>query len=594
MSIQERVDALRALMGSRDLDAYIIPTSDPHQSEYVPEYYKTREFITGFTGSAGTAVVTRTKAGLWTDGRYFLQAEDQLKDSPFQLYRLGTSDASMEDFLKAEVPTFGKIGFDGNCMATSEYKRLSKSMGSRTLVADVDFISELWTDRPALPTAKAFYLDEQYCGTSVEQKLEVLRYMLRDRGMDYTFLGALEDICYLFNIRGYDVEDTPVVLSYAIVSQDEAYLFIDQKKLNDEIMEKLGKAGVEVFPYDFIGTVLPEIPAQKLVYLDPTRININLYQKIPANVKIRTGVNLTSLMKAIKNETEIENLKKAFIKDGVALVKFFNWVEMGAKTGSVNEKVAADRLHHFRTQQEDFLLDSFAAIIGYGPNAAIVHYDPAEAEKPAEIEDHGLLLVDSGGHYLQGTTDITRTYAMGPVTDEERHDYTLVLKAHIAGMTVQFPKGTKGTYVHDIVRHELLQEHKDYNHGTGHGVGFILSVHEGPHSFSRAGGDFNMEIAPGMVTSMEPGLYIAGKHGIRTESITLCVEEEENEFGSWLGLESLTWVPLDPRPVEVDLLTEPELAWLNAYNASCYEKLSPYLEGDDLVYLKKLTKPLTR
>lgn len=593
MNIYDRVEALRRLMAERDLDAYIIPTSDPHQSENVPNYYKDREFITGFTGSAGTAIVTTKKAGLWTDGRYFLQAEEELKNGPFDLYRMGTKDPTMIDFLKAEVPEFGKIGFDGLCMAASQYKDLSRAMERRALVSDVDFVSEIWDNRPPLPTGKAFYFDEKYTGKSIKDKLEILRFMLRDRGVDYTFIGALEDICYLFNIRGRDVKDTMVVLSYALISQDRAILFIDQEKVTDSLHERLQEEGVELYAYDSVASVLEEIPAQKVVYLDPRKVNIRLYQSFRSYVKIRAGVNLTSMMKAIKNDVELENTRKAFIKDGAALVKFFNWVEMGAQTGVVNERSASHRLHEFRASQEDFLSDSFEAIVGYGPNAAIVHYNPMTSRRPAVIENKGLLLVDSGGHYLQGTTDITRTYAMGPVTEEEKHDYTLVLKAHIAGVTAQIPKGTKGAYIHDIVRQPLLQDHKDFNHGTGHGVGFVLAVHEGPMAFSS--NDGGMELAPGMVISMEPGLYVTDKHGIRLESIILCVETgDENDFGHWLAFENLTWVPLDTRPVDVDLLTDKELAWLNDYNATCYEKLAPELEGDDLNYLKKLCQPLKR
>lgn len=590
MSIYVRVQDLRKKMLERGVDAYIVPTSDPHQSEYVADYYRTREFISGFTGSAGTAVITRDKCGLWTDGRYFLQAEQELKNTPFELYRMGTDDLTMEAFLIEEVPAFGKIGFDGRCMATSTYKELSKSMGKRMLLADLDFIGDIWTDRPALPSRPAYHYDIQYTGQTTEEKLKVLRTMLRMRDADMTLIGALEDVCYLYNIRGWDVESTPVVISYALVSQKEALLFVNRDKLDDELLKKLSKAGVTVYDYDAIDAKLEEVKGQTMVYLDPTHTNISLFQKLGSNVKVQTGINLTSLMKAIKNDVEIENAKKAYLKDGVALVKFFNWLETGVKTGNINEVAAADKLHAFRKEGENFLEDSFSTIAGYGENAAIVHYDPRKNPQPARLRPRGLFLLDSGGQYLEGTTDITRTLALGETTIDEKTDYTLVLKAHIAGMTARFLEGTTGSAIDAVVRNPMLRAGKDFNHGTGHGVGHLLSVHEGPQSISRK--DRGVEIAPGMVTSMEPGLYITGSHGIRTESITLCVVKEKNEFGMFLGFEPLTWVPIDTRPVLGHMLEAWERDWLNEYNKTCYEKLSPQLEGEALAYLENLCRAL--
>lgn len=584
MTIQERVDALRKKMAKRGLEAYIVPTSDPHQSESVPEFYKTREFISGFTGSAGTAIITMKECGLWTDGRYFLQAGEELKAGPFKLYRMGTEDETEIEFLKNRVSAFGKIGFDGMCMATSTYMDLAKSLGKRMLVSDVDYIGDIWENRPELPKEAAYEYPVEFSGKSVSEKLEIIRYMMKDRHADYTFIGALEDVCYLYNIRGWDVDCTPVVLSYALISQDEAYLFIDMDKVTPEIEEPLRKAGVQILPYGEEKEKLSEIPGQKIVYLEPDRVNIYLYHQLNNNVKIHHGINFTSLMKAIKNDVEIENEKKAYIKDGVALVKFFYWVETGAGTGTITEQVAVEKLHRFREELPDFIEDSFDAIIGYGANAAIVHHNPMTSKTPTRIETSGLLLVDSGGHYLQGTTDTTRTYAMGPTTYEENRDYTLVLKSHIAGMTARFPSGTRGSYVDALAKQPLYNEFLNYNHGTGHGVGHMLCVHEGPQGI-RYNND--VELVPGMMTSMEPGLYITNRHGIRIESITLCVESEKNEFGQFLEFESLTWAPLDTRPVLIEMMTKKELDWLNQYNKTCYEKLSPYLSGEELKYLEE-------
>lgn len=589
MQIQERVQALRRKMAERGLEAYIVPSSDPHQSEYLCDYYKTREYISGFSGSAGIAVITRTKAGLWTDGRYFLQAGEELKDGPFQLYRLGI-DIPLLDFLKKEVSPFGKIGFDGYCMSLENYTEFAKGLGQRMLVADVDYIGEIWEDRPSLPKAKAFFLDEKYSGKSVEDKLEVLRYMMKTRQIDYHFISSPEDICYLLNIRGRDVKNTPVILSYALISQEKAMLFVDGKKLEKDVIQGLEEADVTIFEYEGIQEKLEDIEGQKIVYLQPSRTNIFLFQKIKDNVKIQRGLNLTSLMKAIKNETEIENLKEAYTKDGVALVKFFNWVETGAKTGNINEKFAVERLNQFRDEDEDFLEDSFDAIIGYAENAAIIHYNPSSQPRSKSIENRGLLLVDSGGQYYQGTTDITRTYAMGALSYEEQQDYTLVLKSHIAGMRAVFLEGTTGNYIDSLCKQPIWQAKKDYNHGTGHGVGYLLSVHEGPQTFSKRDG--GVEIAPGMVTSIEPGLYIANSHGIRLESIVLCVKDEKNVFGQFLSFEPLTWLPLDTRPVLRSLLDQEEIDWLNEYNKTSYEKLAPYLEDMDLEYLEKITQEI--
>lgn len=590
MRIIQRVEALRERMARRGLEAYIVPSSDPHQSEYLSEYDKTRQFISGFTGSAGTAVITRTECGLWTDGRYFLQAEQELKNTPFKLYRMGTDDLTVEEFLKKNVSPFGRIGFDGMCMALSTYRELSKTMGNRLLITDVDYIAEIWRDRPTPPAGRVFAYDEKYCGRSVAEKLGILRYMMRDRELDYTFIGAPEDVCYLFNIRGNDVASTPVVLSYALVSENEALLFVDSSKFEEGVEEKLAASGVSVRPYGDVGDFLESIEGQATVYVDPRRTNTALYSRLNTNVKVKTGVNLTTLMKAIKNDVEIENERIAFIKDGVALTKFFNWVETGSRTGSLTEQTAVEKLFAYRSEQEGFIEDSFDAIIGYGPNAAIIHYNPMKNNAPARIEPRGLLLVDSGGHYIEGTTDITRTVALGETTYEEKLDYTLVLKAHIAGMNARFLEGTKGSAIDAIVRFPLNRECRDFNHGTGHGVGHLLSVHEGPQSFSRR--DNGVEIAPGMITSMEPGLYVAGRHGIRIESITLCVELEQNDFGKFLALESLTWVPIDTRPVLREKLDAWEIQWLNDYNRTCFEKLSPYLNGEELAYLEERCKPL--
>lgn len=574
------------MMVKRKIDAYIVPSSDPYLSEYLPEYYKTREFISGFSGSSGTAVITMDKCGLWTDSRYFIQAERQLAGSEFTLYRMGT-DIDFVEFLLEEVDQFGKIAFDGSCFAYKLYKELSEKMGSRMLIWDVDFISSIWKDRPNLPSEEAFILREKYSGKSCKEKLAILRQMMKIREVDYTFIGALEDVNYLFNLRGHDIKCTPVVMSYALISQSQALLFIDKSKVKSEVEAYLSENGAKILDLDSIFSNIESLKAQSSIYIDPDRTNVAIYQKIPSTVRIKKGINLTSLMKAIKNDVEIENVKKAFRKDAVALVKFFNWTEVGAKSGALSEYATTQKLLEFRKEDEDFIENSFDTISAYGANAAMPHYSPKEDESSV-LEKHGLFLCDSGGHYYQGTTDITRTISMGNLSKDEMFHYTMTLKSHIMGMTAVFKEKTRGSYIDAVCRYPLAKRGLDFGHGTGHGVGYLLSVHEGPQRFSS--NDNKVEIVPGMITSVEPGIYIENSHGIRIENIVLTVLKEENEFGKFYGFESLSYVPIDTRPVIKELLNKDEIEWLNDYNHRCYEELKDLLSGSDLTYLEEQTK----
>lgn len=584
MSIQTRLEKLRKLMSDRKIDAYIIPTSDPHQSEYISDYYKTREFISGFTGSAGTIVVTMDKAGLWTDARYFLQAESELAHTEIELYKMGIEgEPTLEEFLLQEVHEFGKIGFDGNCFSVKDYKNLSENMGSRVLVYDIDYVSQIWNDRPSLPKDLVWIFEEEYVGESFSLKIKNLRKEMENQGCDYTFIGSPEDICYLLNIRGADVKYTPVVLSYLLVSQTEVHLCIDKDKLNTEVLKYLEDNRVKIHSYAYITELMKSIKGKNWIYLDPERTNVNIYDSINSNVRVKTGLNITSTMKAIKNDVELENEKKAYIIDCATLVKFFNWVKIGTGTGSLNELIASKKLHDLRAENESFIEDSFETIVGYKENGAIVHYSPSDFGSKT-LEERGLLLVDSGGHYKEGTTDITRTIALGKLTEEEKNDYTLVLKSFIAMMTAKFKNKTNGERLDMIARYPLWKEGKDFLHGTGHGVGFVLSVHEGPQRISSKG---QVEFVENMTTSIEPGLYISGKHGIRIENEVYVKEDFVNEFGRFMRFENLTYLPIDTKPVNIDMLEMWEIEWLNAYNKKCEEILSPYLEGSDLEYLKE-------
>lgn len=589
MKIDTRLEQLRSLMKDRKIDAYIVATSDPHQSEYLADYYKTREFISGFTGSAGTAVITLKEARLWTDSRYFIQAQKELASSEFELMKMGVEGyPTIIEYLDENIAEFGKIGFDGQCYSVTSYKDLSENMGSRVLVSDLDYISQIWTDRPELPKDKIWIHDDKYSGLNLKAKLEILREKMTANNCDYTFIGAPEDICYLLNIRGNDVDYNPVVLSYMLVSEDKAYLCIDDDKIDGSVREYLENNDISVYSYEYIYTLLKNIPGKNRIYLDPSRTNVAIYDAINSNVKISQGINLTTYMKAVKTDTEIENIKKAYILDGVSLVKFFNWLEVGAKTGSLNELVASNKLHDLRSENEGFIEDSFETIAGYKENAAIVHYAPSKTGSKT-IRDEGMILVDSGGHYKEGTTDITRTLALGSLREDEKIDYTLVLKSFLSLFLAKFKNKTKGNRLDMIAKYPLWKAGKDFFHGTGHGVGFVLTVHEGPQAISERNEE---EFVENMTTSIEPGLYIENSHGIRIENEAYVKKAFDNEFGHFLEFETLTYVPLDTRPIKTEILTSEEIDWVNDYNKKCYELLSPYLEGNDLEYLKESCKEI--
>ena len=589
MNVDYKLEKLRELMSQRKIDAYIVPTADPHQSEYIADYYKTREFITSFTGSAGTAVITKDKAGLWTDSRYFLQAEKELEFTEFELYKMGVEGyPTIEEFLQKEVNEFGKIAFDGRCYSVRDYKNLSEKMGSRILVYDIDYISQIWQDRPELPKDLVWKYDLKYVGESTESKISRIREKLDEYGCDYTFIGSPEDICYILNIRGNDVEYNPVVMSYMLISKDQVYLCIDEDKINTEVLEYLEENKVKIYSYDYIYDLLKNIKGKNRIYLDPDRTNLAVFDAINSNVRVSMGINISTQMKAIKNETEIENEKLAYLIDCASLVKFFRRVEIGTNTGSLTEIIASKKLHDLRKENESYIEDSFETIAGYKENAAIVHYAPSESGSKT-LENRGLLLVDSGGHYKEGTTDITRTICLGNLSEEEKIDYTLVLKSHIALATAKFKEGCNGQRLDAIAKYPLWKAGKDFFHGTGHGVGFTLTVHEGPQRVSEFD---NTRFVENMTTSIEPGLYIKDSHGIRIENEVYVKEDFVNDFGKFMKFEPLTYLPIDTRPVRVDMMDRWEIDWLNEYNAKCEKLLSPYLEGNDLEYLKESCKEI--
>lgn len=593
--VKERIQKLRELMKARNLTAFLVTTSDPHQSEYLPDYYKTRGFITGFTGSAGSFLLTMDKAILWTDSRYFIQAAYELQGSGIELYKQGIEGVpTLMEVLK-DLPNGSKIGFDGKCISYSLYRSMLNDLDGKVLHTDCDLISKLWEDRPILPQDKISLHDEIYTGENAKLRIEKLRDHMSQIGADYTFIGALDEIAYLFQIRGNDITCNPVALSYALVSMDSATLFINEDKLDENARAYFMKNGVTIKPYESVFEEMAGLEARKALVFDPNSVNVAIIAKVPSNVSLIKEQSFVMKMKAVKNETELYHQRKAYIKDGVALVKFFNWVETGVPTGTVSEQLAVEKLLQFRKQGEGFIESSFETIAAYGPNAAMPHYDPMKNPETVMLKDEGLFLVDSGGQYLDGTTDITRTVALGKLTEDEIYHYTMTLKAHIGMASCHFKKGTPGYYIDAFCRYNLLKNDLDFGHGTGHGVGYYLNVHEGPHRVAGAVTDSSLTpLEIGMVMSNEPGLYIAGKHGIRIENIVVVQPAAKNEFGEFHKFETLSIVPIDTRPVDVKLLSDDELTWLNAYNKECYDKLSPYLEGTDLKYLKKLTQKLER
>ncbi|MCM8710262.1 aminopeptidase P family protein [Clostridium sp. SYSU_GA19001] len=590
MKIKERIEKLRNLMRERGIDAYIVPNSDPHQSEYVAEHYAARAFITGFTGSAGTAVITLNESGLWTDGRYFIQAENQLKDTGVTLYKMGEREVpSIEEFLKNVLFKGAKLAFDGRVISAEYFKSLKKALESKEFFFEVneDLIDKVWTARPQKPATEVVIHDIKYTGKAREEKLaEVLKGM-KSYGADYYVISSLDDIAWLLNIRGRDIECNPVTICYFVVSQEKYYLFIDENKLSLAVKSELEKAKVEIKPYDSIAEFLRNI-SEGTILLDPSKTNIWVYNSI--KIKILEAMDITTKLKAVKNETELENVRKAMVRDGVAMVKFINWIKKTVKTEKITELEAAHKLEELRREGNNFYDLSFESISAYKANASMPHYHATE-ENQAFIKPESFYLIDSGAQYLDGTTDITRTLAMGFLTEEEKLDFTLVLKGMIDLTMQRFLYGVTGSNLDIIARIPLWNAGMDYKHGTGHGIGFFLNVHEGPHRISMLPNSIKLE--KGMIVSNEPGVYKQGKHGIRIENLVVVQEDEKTEYGGqFMKFETLTLCPIDLEAVEVSLLTAEEKAWLNNYHKTVFEKLSPYLNEEELEYLKNATREI--
>lgn len=588
MTTQEKISAIRAAMQKHSLSAYIIPSGDPHQSEYMAAHWKSRQWVSGFTGSAGTVVITANHAGLWTDSRYFIQAEEQLKNSGVELHKLGIPHTPEHlEWMKKNLSPGSKVGLDGRLFSVGQIRRLAKHFFDKKIDLDTncDLVGQVWGGRPLLPQNPVFELDVKYAGISREEKLQQVREKMGDA--DFYLVSTLDDIAWLFNLRGGDVECNPVFYAFAIVGKDTSWLFIELAKVPAGLKETLNSSGVMIKPYDELEDFLKNRIGDKTILVDSGSINNQLFNAIP-DKSVVEGSNIVAPLKAVKNPVEIQHLKNAMVRDGVALVRMFRWLEKTLVERPVPETEVAEKLIEFRREQGNYFGESFDAIVGYNGNGAIVHYR-AEPETCATIIKEGILLVDSGGQYFDGTTDITRTIAVGVPTQEQKTDFTLVLQGHIALTVQRFPRGTTGVQLDTLARMFLWQHGLNYGHGTGHGVGFFLNVHEPPQGFSPAVNTprANVVFEPGMLTSNEPGLYKAGKHGIRTENLILCVEDSENDFGQFYRFENVTLFPIDLSLIETSMLSEGERRWLNDYHQEVFTKLSPHLTEAEVVWLKE-------
>ncbi|MDO4983387.1 MAG: aminopeptidase P family protein [Eubacteriales bacterium] len=589
--VRDRLDQLRAEMKKRGIDAYIVPSSDFHGSEYVGEYFKVREYLSGFTGSAGTLVVLENSAALWTDGRYFLQAARQLADSGIELMKMGESGVkNIESYLADTLKEGAVIGFDGRTVSCSFANSLTKVVGEKgmTLYGEEDLAGYVWTDRPALSAEKVWRMDEALSEPR-RLKLKKLREKLAQRKCDVLLLSGLEEIAWLLNLRGNDVESTPVFLSYMIITADKALLFADIEIFDADIRAELEGDGVKLLPYEEIENVLKAESTGKRVWADKESTNFRLMGCLAGAEYIEKKRNPVVFMKAVKSEEECNGMRWAHIKDGAACVKFIYWLKTNVGKEKITELSASEKLLAFRAEQDGFIEKSFESIVGYGPHGAIIHYAPNEATD-CVVEPRGLLLVDSGGHYVDGTTDITRTIVVGELTEEEKHAFTLVLKGHLRLSAAKFKYGVGGGTLDYLAREPLWAEGLDYNHGTGHGVGFVLSVHEGPQRIHSKGDNIVVTMEPGMITSNEPGLYIEGKFGIRHENLLLCVENEKTDFGRFLSFENLTMVPYDLDGIDASMLTEEEKRLLNSYHRTVCETISPFLNDEERAWLEKVTR----
>ena len=595
--IKERVEQLRNILKEKEIFAYIIPSSDYHQSEYVGDYFKSREFMSGFTGSAGTLIVTQEEAGLWTDGRYFIQAEEQLKGSTINLFRIGEEKVTkIEEYLLEKMPKDSVLGFDGKVISATQGKDYLEKLKFKNIKIEYcdDLIDILWKERNNLPNEKAFLLDIKYCGESFSSKLNRLRDEIKKNKATIHIITTLDDIAWLFNIRGNDIKYNPVILSYAIITLDEVYLFIDKNKLDDNILNELKKENVKIQSYDYIYEFVKEIKENEVVLLDPQKLNYSIYNNIPKNVQKIEIHNPTRDFKCIKNKVELENIRQSHIKDGTAVTKFMYWLKNNVGKIDISEISATKKLEEFRYEQDLFIEPSFDTIAGYREHAAMMHYS-ATQDTDYKLEPRDLFLVDSGGQYYDGTTDITRTFALGEISEELKTHFTLVVRGMIRLSMAKFLHGCRGYNLDILARGPIWDENLDYKCGTGHGIGFVLNVHESPNGFRWKvvpERDDSCILEEGMVTTNEPGIYIEGSHGIRIENELVTRKLEKNEYGQYMDFEVVTLVPIDLDAINPELMLENEKEYLNNYHKLVYDKISPFLNEEEKEWLKQYTRSI--
>ncbi len=602
-------------MKKSGIDIYLIPTADFHNSEYVGDHFKAREFLTGFTGSAGIAVVTADGAGLWTDGRYFIQAERELSGSGFELYRMGMENVpTVREYVEQALPEGGVIGFDGRVVTArqaEEYRAIAEKKGG-SLHTEDDLVGALWTDRPPMACTPLWILEEEYSGESAASKLTRVREQMEKEGAQWHVVSNLCDIAWILNLRADDIAHCPVFLSYLVIGKDEATLFVQPAAVTEEVSACLDTCGVRIADYDAVYDALADLSANaatagvledaasscpaktQAILLDREEVNSRITASLPENMRIIDKANPSAHMRAVKNETEIRNTRIAHLRDGIAMTKFMYWLKTNAGQVPMDEYTVGCRVDETREQTEHFLDLSFDTICACGPNGAMMHY-AAEKVSASRIKPEGFLLVDSGGHYLEGTTDITRTFVLGPVTEQMRRHFTTVTRSMLALANARFLSGCDGSSLDILAREPLWTLGIDYRCGTGHGVGHLLSVHEGPNGFRWQATPKQRErstLEPGMITTDEPGVYLEGEYGIRIENELLCVEDEKNEYGQFLRFETITLCPIDLDGIEPSLLSEQERTWLNDYHRQVYKMVAPHLTEDERTWLTKYTEEI--
>ena len=597
MKVIEKIQKLRQLMEKENIDAYIIPSADNHQSEYVGEYFKSRAYMSGFTGSAGTLVVSKTDAGLWTDGRYFIQAEKQLDGSGIDLYKMGEVNVpTIEEYLYSTISENGVLGFDGRVISAGEGESYEARLKNKNISIkyDIDLVNDIWEDRPPMSDKEAFLLHEKYAGESVNSKLARLRKAMKKNEATVHIITSLDDIAWLLNIRGDDVAYSPLILSYAVVTMNEVNLFIDENKLNDEIKELFKTENIKVYAYNDVYEFVKNINNDEIVLIDDKKINYAILNNISKEIKIIKQQNPTILYKAIKNEIELKNIKESHIKDGIAVTKFMYWLKNNVGKIEITEISASDKLRDFRAEQQGFISESFAPISAYKDHAAMMHYSATE-ESAYKLEPEHLYLADTGGNYFEGTTDITRTIALGEISEELKVHFTAVLRGMIDLSMAKFLYGAKGFNLDVLARQPIWDLDIDYKCGTGHGVGYLLNIHEAPAGFRWQVVPSKNETAnlePGMLITNEPGIYIEGSHGIRIENELIIRLGEKNEFGQFMHFEPVTFAPIDLDVIKVEDLTKKERNYLNWYHKMVYEAVSPSLTEEERDWLKVYTREI--